>query len=304
MPLVDRAVRQKEQIDAFLCQDIAEITHCRRVLDGVGRRCWPPTTFLTRCRHEALPLRSRDACSGSGGPRRKRPASLWPTPTSRRQRAMDGSPGGAGPLRWRSFSAQGHQDHDDRSGETGPRSERVPRPVIGGPARRRRRHRGSRRPATPTGRRRPSWWPPWSASTSAAGPNGAPRQQRPRWPPSTSRPSPDGWPTPRRPTSRRDVGSAGVTAIDASSMVARMQALGSELSSLGPASSSRPPVGRFRQRPGQRQRGADRRRPIRAAARPPATAVRCRAARPPRPRLPRAQRRRSARPAAGAGPRA
>jgi len=26
--LVDRAVRQKEQIDRFLCQDIAEITHC------------------------------------------------------------------------------------------------------------------------------------------------------------------------------------------------------------------------------------------------------------------------------------
>jgi flagellar biosynthesis/type III secretory pathway ATPase len=26
--LVDRAVRQKEQIDQFLCQDITEITHC------------------------------------------------------------------------------------------------------------------------------------------------------------------------------------------------------------------------------------------------------------------------------------
>ena len=38
--LVDRAVRQKEQIDQFLCQDISEITHS----PSPGRRwprCWP-----------------------------------------------------------------------------------------------------------------------------------------------------------------------------------------------------------------------------------------------------------------------
>jgi flagellum-specific ATP synthase len=34
--LVDRAVRQKEQIDAFLCQDITEITHCVEAWAGLA----------------------------------------------------------------------------------------------------------------------------------------------------------------------------------------------------------------------------------------------------------------------------
>ena len=102
-----------------------------------------------------------------------------------------------------------------------------------------------RRPATPTGRPRPSWWPPSSGSTNAVARNGAWRSSGPRWPPSTNRPSPDGWPTsPPRPARLRGRG-AGVTSVDASVMVARMQAVGAELSSLGPALEQAAPSGEF-----------------------------------------------------------
>ena len=66
--LVDRAVRQKEQIDRFLCQDITEITHCAESWAALAERVGLRRDVPSRYRYEALPLRPRGRAPGPAGP--------------------------------------------------------------------------------------------------------------------------------------------------------------------------------------------------------------------------------------------
>ena len=97
----------------------------------------------------------------------------------------------------------------------------------------------------PTGRRRPSWWPPWNVSTSAAGRSGGLEEQRAEMA-AIDESAIAGWlaDAARGPSPFRCRG-AGMTSVDASTMVARMQAISAELSSLGPALEQAAPSGEF-----------------------------------------------------------